>query len=53
MGPVEAEIWPGKSEGLVEGKMGKSGAQIRKSRTSDVRNGQACECVSIRPIFVT
>ena len=24
LGPVEAEIWPGESEGLVQGKMGKS-----------------------------
>ncbi len=28
-GPVETEIWPGKSEGLLEGKREKSEAQIR------------------------
>ncbi len=28
LGLVEAEIWPGKSVGLVKGNKGKSGTQI-------------------------
>ncbi len=43
MGRVVSEIWPGKSKGLVEAKMSKSGAQIRSQFFSVSPGRRTCE----------